>query len=134
MKNKLMVLAVGAGFLVGALPSSAHHSFAAEYDQSKTLTLTGKFVRLDFTNPHSWVYFDVTDEATGKVTQWRAEGGPPNIMLRAGWRQNMIKPGETVTLRGNPAKDGDNLMWGANIQLSDGRTVGMSTPPVGKEK
>ncbi len=128
MKNKLMILAVGAGFLVGALPMLAHHSFAAEYDQSKPVTLKGKFEKMDWTNPHSWVYFSVTDDS-GKTVEWRAETPPPNALVRNGWRPNMLKGGEEMTVRGYLAKDGTNLMFAQNVTLADGRVIGLGSSP-----
>src|SRR5580658_6216629 len=134
MKNKLMVLAVGAGFLVGSLPMLAHHSFAAEYDTSKPVVLTGKFVRMDWINPHSAVYFEVTDESTGKVTQWRAETPPPNAMLRAGLRPNMLHPGDIITLSGNLAKDGSNVMWCGMVKFPNGAVIGLQGVPADDSK
>jgi hypothetical protein len=136
MKNKLMLAAAAIGLLAGALPSSAHHSFAAEYDTAKPVVLTGKFVRMDWINPHSAVYFEVTDEATGKVTQWRAETPPPNAMLRAGLRPNMLHAGDIITLSGNLAKDGSNVMWCGMVKFPNGAVVGLQAvpPPDSKEK
>ena len=129
MKNKLMVLAVGAGLVASALPILAHHSFAAEYDTAKPVVLTGKFVRMDWINPHSAVYFDVTDEATGKTVTWRAETPPPNAMLRAGLRPNMLHPGDVITLRGNLAKDGSNVMWCGMVKFPNGTVIGLQGVP-----
>ena len=122
MKNKGAVLAMGLGLLAGsALPLLAHHSFAAEYDQSKRVTFKdASFVKLDFVNPHSWVYFDVTDEK-GVVQHWRGELGPPNGLYRNGLRPNMFKPGEKMTISGNLAKDSSNLMWAGSFTTADGK-------------
>jgi hypothetical protein len=129
MKNKFMVLAVGAGLCAGALPIFAHHSFAAEYDVAKQVVLTGKFVRMDFVNPHSAVYFTVTDEATGKTVEWRAETPPPNAMLRAGVRPTMLHPGDIITLSGNLAKDGSNVMWCGMVKFPNGTVIGLQGVP-----
>jgi hypothetical protein len=129
MKNTLMLVALGAGFLAGSMPMLAHHSFAAEYDQAKTVVLTGKFVRMDWINPHSAVFFDVTDEATGKTVQWRAETPPPNAMLRAGVRPNMLHPGDVITMSGNLAKDGSNLMWCGMVRFPNGTVIGLQGIP-----
>jgi Family of unknown function (DUF6152) len=128
MKIKVAALAAGVGLMIGALPVLAHHSFAAEYDNTKPITLKGTFVKMDWTNPHSWVYFTVTDE-NGKVADWRAETPPPNALVRNGWRVNMIKPGEQMTVRGYLAKDGSNLMFAQNVTLSDGRVIGLGSSP-----
>jgi len=136
MKNKLLVFAAAAGLLAGALPSFAHHSFAAEYDTSKPVVLTGKFVRMDWINPHSAVYFTVADPATGKEVEWRAETPPPNAMLRAGLRPNMLHVGDVITLSGNLAKDGSNVMWCGMVKFPNGAVVGLQAvpPPDSKEK
>jgi len=127
MKKTVAVLAAGIGFLVGSLPVLAHHSFAAEYDQSKPVTLKGTFVKMDWTNPHSWVYFTVTEN--GKTEEWRAETPPPNALVRNGWRPNMLKGGEEMTVRGYLAKDGTNLMFAQNVTLADGRVIGLGSAP-----
>jgi Family of unknown function (DUF6152) len=134
MKNKFLVLAVGAGLLAGALPSFAHHSFAAEYDTAKPVVLTGKFVRMDFINPHSAIYFTVTDEATGKTVEWRAETPPPNAMLRAGLRPNMLHVGDVITLSGDLAKDGSNVMWCGMVKFPNGAVVGLQAVPAADSK
>src|SRR5580658_9975063 len=129
-----------AGFMAGmslmllaALPVLAHHSFAAEYDTAKPVTLKGKFVKMDWVNPHSWVYFDVTDE-NGKTSTWRAETPPPNGLYRNGWRQNMLKPGDELTVQGNLAKDGLNLMWASRVTFADGRVITLNSSPTPQEK
>ena len=129
MKNKFAALIAGAGFLLGAVPMlMAHHSFQAEYDIAKKVEFHGKFVKIDWVNPHSWIYFETTDE-NGKTAVWKAETPPPNILYRNGWRQNMLKPGEAITVTGNLAKDGDNLMWASDVTLEDGRKFTMGSRP-----
>ena len=132
MKFKIVSSALGMGLLL-ALPVLAHHSFAAEYDTSKPVTLKGKFVKMDWVNPHSQVYFDVTD-AEGKVHTWRAETPPPNGLYRSGWRKNMIKEGEDITVQGYMAKDGDFIMWSQSVTLADGSKLTLNSPPPGTEK
>ena len=97
MKMKFSVIALGA-LVLAAVPMLAHHSFSAEYDQSKPLTLRGKFTKLDWVNPHSWVHFDVVGP-DGKVTSWAAETPPPNGLYRNGWRKDMFKEGEEIEVR-----------------------------------
>ncbi len=129
MKTQLAVFAVGLCLVVGSsLPLLAHHSFSAEYDTSKPVVLKGKFVKMDWVNPHSWVYFDVTDE-TGKTSTWRAETPPPNGLYRNGWRQNMLKPGDEITVNGNLAKDSSNLMWASRVTFPDGRVITLNSSP-----
>jgi hypothetical protein len=134
MKIKVGALAVGLGLLTGgALPVLAHHSFAAEYDTSKPVVMTGKFVKMDWTNPHSWVYFTVTD-ADGKAQEWRAETPPPNAMVRAGMRPSMLHAGDVITLSGNLAKDGSNLMWCGMVKFPNGAVIGLQAVPPPDEK
>src|ERR1700747_2072245 len=83
----------------------AHHSFAAEYDSHKPIKLTGKFTKIDWMNPHSWIYLEVAG-ADGKTVSWRCEAAPPNALYRAGWRSDTFKPGEEIVITGFAAKDG----------------------------
>ena len=129
MKIKMTALGVTLGFMVGALPMLAHHSFSAEYDTSKPVTMTGKFVKMEWTNPHSSVFFTVTDPNTGKEVEWRAETPPPNAMVRAGLRPNMLHAGDIITLSGNLAKDGSNLMWCGMVKFPNGAVVGLQAVP-----
>jgi hypothetical protein len=128
MNIKATVLTAGLGVLIGALPMLAHHSFSAEYDTAKSVTMTGKFLKMDWVNPHSAVYFTVTD-ADGKEQQWRAETPPPNAMLRAGVRPNMLHAGDVITLSGNLAKDGSNLMWCGMVRFPNGTVIGLQGVP-----
>ena len=84
-------------------PIEAHHSFAAQYDREKTITLNGTVTRLEWMNPHVYFYMDVKDE--GGVAKWAIEGGAPTSLYRAGWRKDSLKVGETVTVTGNRAKN-----------------------------
>lgn len=135
MKTKLAVLTGCVGLLVGALPVLAHHSFAAEYDNSKPVTIKGKVVRMDWVNPHSHLVLSVTN-AEGKEEEWGAETPPPNGLYRAGWRKDMIKGGEEISVQGFLAKDGTNLMWAQSVTFADGRrlTLNSSPLPQGDEK
>jgi hypothetical protein len=129
MKFKIAGLAAGIGLmLIAALPMLAHHSFSAEYDTSKPVTLKGKFVKMDWVNPHSQVYFNVTGD-DGKVTEWRAETPPPNGLYRSGWRKNMLKEGDEITVQGFMAKDGDNIMWSQTVVLPDGSKLTLNSAP-----
>jgi Family of unknown function (DUF6152) len=115
MKMKFAVVAAGA-LLLASVPMLAHHSFSAEYDQSKPLTLKGKFTKLDWVNPHSWVHFDVVG-TDGKVTSWAAETPPPNGLYRNGWRKDMFKEGEMIEVTGVAAKDGTAHMWSNGVTI-----------------
>jgi DNA/RNA endonuclease YhcR with UshA esterase domain len=132
MKTKL-VLSVAAMMISAALPMLAHHSFAAEYDSNKKLTLTGTVVKVDWMNPHIWVYIDSKDEK-GTMVHWQCEGGPPNTLSRNGWTKDALKPGDTVTVEGFAAKDGSNTLNSRSVVLPDGRKVFAGTADDGAPK
>jgi hypothetical protein len=108
--------------VVAALPALAHHSFAAEYDGAKPITLKGKVTKVDWVNPHSWVYIDVTD-ADGKTTNWACETAPPNSLYRQGWRKDSLKPDDEVTIEGFMAKDGTSTINARSVTLAGGRRI-----------
>jgi len=122
MKNKSMVFLSGILLALGAAPALAHHSFAAEYDSTKPVTLKGSITKMEWQNPHARFYVDVTDE-TGKVTNWEFELGSPNGLMRRGWTRNSLKPGDTVSVEGYLAKDGSKLANARNVTLGDGRKI-----------
>lgn len=121
MKTRIAVLLAGIG-LLAAMPVFAHHSFAAEYDRNKPITLTGAVTKVEWMNPHARFYVDVKDDA-GKVTNWEFELGSPNGLMRMGWTRNSLKPGDVVSIEGSQAKDGANLVNARSVKLADGRKV-----------
>ncbi len=100
----------------------AHHSFAAEFDGAKRVTLKGTVTKVDWRNPHIYVYLNVKDK-DGKVTEWACEGGPPNVLMREGWTRNSVKEGDEVTIDGALAKDGSKRCNSRSVNLADGRKV-----------
>ncbi len=127
MKIKAAILAAMACLAV--LPVWAHHSFSAEFLGGKTVTLNGSVTKLEWTNPHIWVYLDVKDES-GNVVKWQCEGGAPNMLTRNGWSKDSLKPGDAVTIEGFLAKDGSKTCNARSVKLPDGRSVfaGTSNP------
>ena len=102
--------------------ASAHHSFAAQYDASKTVTLQGTITKVEWMNPHTYFYVDVADDK-GKLVNWAVEGGAPNVLYREGWKPTSLKAGDKVTITGSLAKNGSNLINATSFKLPDGRCV-----------
>ena len=121
MTRRLACALLVATSLVAARPLTAHHSFAAQYDRTKPITLTGAVARLEWTNPHIYFYIDVADPA-GPV-RWAIEGGAPTTLYRAGWRRDSLKVGDVVTVEGFLARDGSKLANMRTALLPDGRSV-----------
>jgi len=107
-----------AGVLLAGAPASAHHSFAAEFDAARPITLTGIVTKVEWTNPHVWFYINVKDEKTGEVTNWGAEMGPPHGLQRRGWRRNTMKIGDSVTVAGSMAKSGVKRMNASKVTMT----------------
>lgn len=122
MKAKLGVLVAGL-LLLASVPVLAHHSFAAEFDSSKPVTLTGTVVKFDWVNPHSRLYIEVKDQATGTVTPWELETGNVTTLQRRGWRRDTLKPGDAIIVTGFRAKDGANLAAASTVSTADGKRL-----------
>jgi hypothetical protein len=132
MKAKLVVFAAG---LFCAASMYAHHSFSAEFDASKPVELEGTVTKVDWLNPHIWIYLDVKDDKTGAVQSWQCEGGAPNSLTRNGWTKDALKKGDAVSITGTHAKDATNTCNASQVKLPDGRRVfaGSSNPDAQKQ-
>jgi hypothetical protein len=114
--------------LVCAVSSQAHHSFAAQYDSNKPINMTGVVTKVEWTNPHVYIYVDVADDKSKKVNAWAFEMGPPHMLQKAGWKRNNLKIGETVTVDGWLARDGSNSANARRVtRKSTGEVLGAAT-------
>jgi Family of unknown function (DUF6152) len=103
-------------------PVLAHHSFAAEFDLDKPITLHGIAVKWEMINPHSYLTLDVKKD-DGSVTRWSIEMGAPSALYRNGWRKDSVKVGDELTIDGYRARDGSNTIFGSQARLADGTRV-----------
>ena len=117
---KLTVCLIAGGILLGALPGQAHHSFSAEFDINQPIKLTGVLTKMDWVNPHGWIYVDVT-QPDGKVVNWAIEAGGPTQLLRRGLRKTDFPPGLEVTVEGFRARSGKPIANGRSVTMKDGR-------------
>jgi len=127
MKIKATLIIAAALAVAAAVPVFAHHSFSAEFDVAKPVTVTGSVTKLDWINPHARLFVDVKG-ADGKPANWEIELGPPAMLLRNGWTKNSVKAGDKVTVNGSLAKDGSNLANARNVTLADGTQVFAGSP------
>jgi hypothetical protein len=133
-RNLLMFIVMAATMISEVPLASAHHSFAAEYDADKPVTLTGSVTKMAWINPHSWIYIDVK-KPDGTVENWAIEAGPPGTLIRAGFTKDSLAGGTVIKVNGFRAKDGALRANGRDITLPDGRLlfVGGSSPGAPKE-
>ncbi len=110
--------------------AAAHHSFAAEFDINQPIRLRGEVIRMEFTNPHSWIYLRVTTDA-GEVQEWAIEGGAPNALIRRGWNRDSLPPGTEVVILGYRSRDGSNTANGGSVTLPDGSTLEVGSTGIG---
>jgi hypothetical protein len=122
MKRGLAALFTTIALLASDVSIVAHHSFAAQYDSNKPITLKGGITRIEWANPHIYFYLDVAD-ANGATEHWAIEGGAPSTLYRAGWRKDSAKVGDLVTVNGFLARDGSKLVNMQRALLADGRNL-----------
>ena len=122
MSSRTSFLCAVVTLVLSTVPATAHHSFAAQYDRSKPITLVGPVTKLDWINPHGRIFMDVKD-ASGKVVNWEVELGAPAILMRNGWKRSDVPIGGVVTVAGYLAKDGSNMANASSVTLADGKRV-----------
>jgi uncharacterized protein DUF6152 len=117
-----VITSMAALLILAAAPVLAHHSFEAEYDEKKPVSLHGTVSKMDWMNPHIWVHINVKDDK-GNVARWSCEGGNPNSLRRNGWLRDTLKVGDQVSIDGFRAKDGTNTCNMRSVKFADGRKV-----------
>ena len=118
-------MGVAVAALLGAIVTvSAHHSFSAEFDSNRSVTLAGEVVMMEWVNPHSWLHIDVK-QPDGSVERWKIEGGSPSVLMRLGWNRNSLPAGTRVTVVGFQAKDGSRRVSSRELVFPDGRQMNL---------
>jgi hypothetical protein len=126
--SAMRLLPAAALMLCAATVIQAHHSFAAQYDNTKPVNMTGALTKLEWTNPHVYIYIDVTDPATKKVSNWAFEMGPPHMLQKSGWKRNALKTGELLSIEGWLARDGSKSANARRVtRKSTGEIMGAAT-------
>jgi hypothetical protein len=130
MRKTLALFATGVATILLGGPLRAHHAFTAEFDANNPVTLKGTVTKVEWINPHSWLYLDMKD-ATGKVESWKVEMGAPNQLMRRGWNLNSLPAGTEVVVEGYRAKNGMTIANGGSVTLADGRKLAVGSTGTG---
>ena len=134
MYSRLLKVVASAGVLLAAaLPVAAHHSFSAEFDGTKQITLEGTVVQMEWVNPHSWLTIDVP-KPDGTMDRWRLEGGSPSVLLRLGWNRDSLPLGTKIKVTAFQAKDGSLRGSTRDIEFPDGRKLAAGSSKSEEEK
>jgi hypothetical protein len=121
-RHTLALLFTAIGLALATAPVWAHHAFSAEFDEKKPVKLKGTVTKMEWINPHAWIYLDVSG-TDGKVTNWMIEAGAPNALLRRGWNKKSVEAGTQIVVEGFQAKDGANRANGRDITFRDGKQL-----------
>ena len=129
MRNAFLTfIFIAATIALDGSTVAAHHSFAAEFDITKPVTLTGKVTKIEWTNPHAFLFIDVQDKQTGAVTNWEIEMGSPNGLTRLGWTRTLLKPGDGVTIEGSLGRNKPNLANARSVVMTaTGKKLGAAS-------
>ena len=130
ISSRAMAALLGSLGLAAAVPASSHHSFAAEFDANQPVHFTGIVKRMRWTNPHAWIYIDVT-QPDGSVEEWAVEAGTPNVLFRRGFTKDSLAPGTEIVVDGYRAKDGSRRANGRDLTFPDGRVLFLGSPGTG---
>ena len=128
MNTRYLCGALATAAALAAGTALAHHSFSQEFDPTRPMSLSGKVIKFEWVNPHSWIHVAVTNKRTGVIETWRVEGGAPSALLRRGWNRNSLPAGTSISVDGFAARDGDRRASASEITFPDGRQLSLGNP------